>query len=105
MISHLELTKMGKTVPKVKVPKKTKREMRRKKKRKWKRKTRSRTRGQDRLVLGSDKSSNLVETLTEEAEHEEEKVEGLDDIEEPHDKDMGQTITIEHMENCAEIET
>ena len=88
MISHLELTKMGKTVPNVKVPKKTKKEMRRKKKRKWRRKTRTHTRGEDRLVLGSDKSSNLVKTLTEKAEQEEEKVEGLDDIEEPHDNDM-----------------
>ena len=105
MISHLELTKMGKTVPKVKVPKKTKRERRRKKKRKWKRKTRSLTRGEDRLALGSNKSSNLVETPTEEAEPEKEKVEGLDDSKESHDNEMSQTISLDPEENCAKVET
>ena len=70
MLSHHELIKMGKTVPNGKAPKKTKREMKRKKKRKWKRKTRILTSGEDRLALGSNKSSNLVETPTEEAEPE-----------------------------------
>ena len=38
MIYHLELTKMGKTVPKWKVPKKTTRKIEKRRKRKWKRK-------------------------------------------------------------------
>ena len=61
MLSHIELIKMGKSVPNVKAPKKTTRKRRKKKKRNWTRK--NLTRVKDELVVGSDKNSSLVETF------------------------------------------
>ena len=55
MLSHFEQVKMGKSVPNIKVQKKTTRKIRKRKKRKWKRKTRSLTRGKDKLASGLDK--------------------------------------------------
>ena len=55
MLSHTERIKLGKSVPNVKVLKKTMRAIRKRKKRKWKRKTRSLIRVVNKLASGLDK--------------------------------------------------